>query len=137
MRGKRLKEREYLGKYAEGSTIIRLSFVALPLEVEDIAVEGLVLGLLLEGSLVLHHLAWIFHAQAGRCCNGFKLLLMRHLILRIRSNALTRNGGVLAVGALAVVVASAILLRDFAREVMNRVFVNNLCHTCSAIEHRV
>ena len=43
MRGERLKEREYLGKYAEGPTIIRLSLIVLPLEVKDIAVEGLVL----------------------------------------------------------------------------------------------
>ena len=134
VRGERLKEREYLGKYAEGSTIIRLSFVALPLEVEDIAVEGLVLGLLLEGCLVLHYLAWIFHAGTGGCADRLKLLLMRHFILRIRSNAFSWNGGVLAVGTLAVVVASAVLFRDFARKVMDWVFVNNLCHMCSAIE---
>ena len=35
------------------------------------------------------------------------------------------DGGVLAVGLLAVVVGGAVLLRDFARKVMNRVFVNN------------
>ena len=37
-------------------------------------------------------------------------------------------GGVLSVGALAIVVASAVLLRDFTRDVMNRVFKNNSCH---------
>ena len=116
---------------------MRLCLVCFPLEIEDESIESLVLGLLLEGCLVLHYLAWIFHAGMGAYCNSTELLLMRHLILRIRSGAIAVYGCVLAVGALAVVVASAVLFGDFARKVMDWVFVNNLCHSCSAIEHRV
>ena len=38
------------------------------------------------------------------------------------------NGGVLTVGTLAVVVGGAVLFGDFAREVMNRVFVGYNSH---------
>ena len=97
-----------------------LAFVCLPLLVEDIAIEGLVLGLLLEGCLVLHYLAWIFHAGTGACCNSTELLLMRHLILRIRSDTSTIRGSVIEFACLAVRKADLVRLAHFAVDFVHR-----------------
>ena len=70
----------------------RLALVALPLKVKHKAIEGLILRLLLESSLILHHFAWIFHAQAGSSCYCFELLLMCHLVLRVWGSTLATYG---------------------------------------------
>ena len=91
-----------------------LSFVAVPLEVEDVAIEGLVLGLLLEGSLILHHFAWVFHASTGASTNGTELLLMRHLVLRVRRDTSTVRGSVVEFTCLAVCKADLVVLSHLA-----------------------
>ena len=111
-----------------------LAFDFIAHQVPDILIQGLVLGLTAEVHLVLRHGSWVcqtYHSSLTNLCEGSAPI---YFSLCQRRCAVAVNRSVLAVGTLAVVVASAVLFGDFARKVMDRVFVNNLCHMCSAIE---
>ena len=116
---------------------VLLAFQLVAHQVPDKLIPSLVLCLIDERYLVLRNVVRVHHTFASSSadlCEGVAPSTFR---CRNRSGTFAMYGGVLAVGLLAVVVASAVLFGDFAREVMDWVFVNNLCHMCSAIEHRV
>ena len=106
-------------------------------DVEDKGIECFELGLLDECRLVACHESRIFQSFASHLCDLRELSAPCSFFLGNRCSTLATYRSVFAFGKLAVVVGSAVLFGDFAREVMDWVFVNNLCHMCSAIEHRV
>ena len=105
-----------------------LAFDFIAHQVPDILIQGLVLGLTAEVHLVLRHGSWVcqtHHSSLTNLCEGSAPI---NFSLCQRRCAVAMNGGVLAVGALAVVVASAVLFGDFARKVMDWVFVGYYSH---------
>ena len=98
-------------------------------QVPNVLIQGFVLGLIAEVHLILCHCSWVSHTHHSSLTDLCKFHAPVKFFLRYRRSAVAMNGGVLAVGALAIVVASAVLLRDFTRDVMNRVFKNNCCHS--------
>ena len=110
-----------------------LAFDFITHEVPDILVQGLVLGLHAEADLIHCDVVWIYHAVASGSTYLSKCVTPSSFGCGNRCGTVAMYGCVLAVRLLAVVVASAVLFGDFAREVMDWVFVNNLCHMCSAM----
>ena len=114
-----------------------LAFDFITHEVPDILIECFVLGLSDKTYLIHCDVVWIYHAVASGSTYLSKCVTPCAFGCGNRCGTVAMYGCVLAVRLLAVIVASAVLFGDFARKVMDRVFVNNLCHMCSAIEHRV
>ena len=111
-----------------------LAFDFIAHQVPDILIECLVLGLPNEANLVWWQMIWIHHTVASGCAYLGEQVTPCSFWCRNGSGAVAMYGCVLAVWAFAVIVASTILFRNFARKVMDWIFVNNLCHMCSAIE---
>ena len=109
-------------------------FKLLFADVEDKCMDGFELGLLDERSLVACHERGIFQSFAGHLSDLRELSAPCSCFLGNRCSTLATYRSVFAFGKLAVVVGGAVLFGDFARKVMDWVFVNNLCHMCSAIE---
>ena len=98
-----------------------------------ILIECFVLGLIAKCNLVLCDVDRVHHTIASSCADLREGVAPSTLFFRNWGCSFAMYGGVFAVGLLAVIIASAVLFGDFAREVMDRVFVNNLCHMCSEI----
>ena len=114
-----------------------LAFYFITHEVPNILIECLVFRLLNKANLIRCDVVWIYHAVASGSTYLSKCVTPCAFGCGNRCGTVAMYGCVLAVGLLAVIVAGAVLFGDFARKVMDWVFVNNLCHMCSAIEHRV
>ena len=127
----------YVPRQQGASAVLLPVLKLLFADVEDKCMDGFELGLLDERSLVACHESGIFQSFAGHLCDLRELSAPCSFFLGKRCSTLATYRSVFAFGKLAVVVGGAVLFGNFAREVMDRVFVNNLCHMCSAIEHRV
>ena len=97
-------------------------------DVEDKGIECFELGLLSKGSHVACHESWVFQSFASHLCDLRKLSAPCSFFLGNRCSTLATYRSVFAFGTLAVVVASAVLFGDFARKVMDRVFVGYYSH---------
>ena len=128
------KNADCIGERKTKHYTLLLAFDFIAHQVPDILIECLVLGLPNEANLVWWQMIWIHHTVASGCAYLGEQVTPCSFWCRNGSGAVAVYGCILAGGTLAVVVASAVLFGDFARKVMNRVFVNNLCHMCSAIE---
>ena len=97
-------------------------------DVEDKGIECFELGLLDECRLVACHESWVFQTFASHLCDLRELSAPCSFFLGNRCSTLATYRSVFAFGKLAVVVGGAVLLRDFTRDVMNRVFVGYYSH---------
>ena len=118
----------------QGTSEVLLAFQLVAHQVPDKLIPSLVLCLIDERYLVLRNVVRVHHTFASSSTYLSKCVTPCAFGCGNRCGTVAVYGCVLAVGTLAVVVASAVLFRDFARKVMDWVFVNNLCHMCSAIE---
>ena len=101
--------------------------------VEDIGVDGFVLGLLREGDLVREGLVGVIEALSGFVASLFELLAAKQLVLRDGRGALGVHEG--EVGSLAGVVglltaceAVFVALGEFAVYSVNGCYIFYFCH---------
>ena len=105
-----------------------LAFDFITHEVPDILIECFVFGLPDEADLVWWQIIRIHHTVASGCAYLGEQVTPCSFWCRNGSGAVAVYGCVLAVGTLAVVVASAVLFGDFAWKVMDWVFVGYYSH---------
>ena len=117
----------------QGTSEVLLAFQLVAHQVPNKLIPSLVLCLIDERYLVLRNVVRVHHTFASSCADLCEGVAPSTLFFRNWGCSFAMYGGVFAVGLLAVIIASAVLFGDFAREVMDRVFVNNLCHMCSEI----
>ena len=97
-------------------------------KVPHILIPRFVLCLIAERQLINRNVVWIHHTLASSRANISKCLSPSQLRCAYRRSTITMNRSVLSIGTLAIVVASSVLFRNFARDMMYRVFKNYLCH---------
>ena len=105
----------------------------MELLVEDIGVDGFVLGLLREGDLVREGLVGVIEALSGFVASLFELLAAKQLVLRDGRGALGVHEG--EVGALTFVIgflttgeAIAVAFGEFAVHSVNGCYIFYFCH---------
>ena len=110
--------------------------LGVPLLVEDVSVECVVLGLLGEGVLVLCHLCGVGHSLSGSFCHGGEFLAACEFVLGSGCGTFAVDLRVLGSGSTLEAVGGTECFADSAREVVYRVFVGYFCHNVFGIKEQ-